>query len=598
MRNEFANKNTSIINGQEVEIETKISVKRTLTDDVTTAAKDYIERIELMRQYISYYYNSPFMKQFKNEKDVRKPILQTNIIRKNPKYRKCFETFTFIERFESLGVSYKVDESYHTYTEKERKEINYLLSSQLLALQDEEGLKVVKEKSRVYKPKILTSIDDEKFCYGDLYSGPIQFVRMDEGYKKYLASQINKELPSHPTKQLREFYAVDYEKKRAILEELREIDKLISRVEKDIHNWEKTVQKFIKTREKEEAEEAQRQLDALRIYHQSLLEEKRKKIVEAASGFKKELKKENAEKAKEQQPVEEVLPTPEPATEEEPVIEEEPVAEPVEEAAPVEEIQPEPVVEEAPVEEEPQVEEEVPNEEVPTEEPVNEPEPEASTEEPIVEEQPQEEEIIENPVEEPAQEPQEEQVEEVEEDISAEELAQEETPAEEPLEEVKEEPQPVKKERKPRKASKKKAKPVEEKPQEEIAPVEEPLEVEQEPVVEEAIVEETPVEETPVVEEPQEQEAPKEEKKTRKPAKKKAAPKKKQPEKVEQPKVKEKKPKPEKEVIPGNFIVKTLEGYYINKNKLSQEKAQAKIFHNFVDAQEVKKKMGGKVVKL
>ena len=46
--------------------------------------KEYVERVEKMRTYVNYFYNSPFMKELKTEKDVRKPILQTNIIRKNP----------------------------------------------------------------------------------------------------------------------------------------------------------------------------------------------------------------------------------------------------------------------------------------------------------------------------------------------------------------------------------------------------------------------------------------------------------------------------------------------------------------------------------
>ena len=72
-------KNTSMVNGQEVEIETKITVKRQLEDDLSLAAREYIARIDKLKEYVGYYYGSPFMKEFKTEKDVRRPIILTNI---------------------------------------------------------------------------------------------------------------------------------------------------------------------------------------------------------------------------------------------------------------------------------------------------------------------------------------------------------------------------------------------------------------------------------------------------------------------------------------------------------------------------------------
>ena len=122
-------KNKSIVNGQEVEIETKITVNKESDDNQSKIGREYVSRIEKMRTYINYYYVSPFMKEFKNEKDVRHPILQTNIIRKNPLYRKCYETFLFIERFDSLGVQYTLDQKYQSFNEKQRRSLNYILLS-------------------------------------------------------------------------------------------------------------------------------------------------------------------------------------------------------------------------------------------------------------------------------------------------------------------------------------------------------------------------------------------------------------------------------------------------------------------------------------
>ena len=58
------------------------------------------------------------------------------------------------------------------------------------------------------------------------------------------------------------------------------------------------------------------------------------------------------------------------------------------------------------------------------------------------------------------------------------------------------------------------------------------------------------------------------------------------------------KPKEKLEKIPGKFIVKTSQGYYVNQKTYSIHKEEAKIFDDFNEANSVKKNHGGKVVKL
>ena len=52
------------------------------------------------------------------------------------------------------------------------------------------------------------------------------------------------------------------------------------------------------------------------------------------------------------------------------------------------------------------------------------------------------------------------------------------------------------------------------------------------------------------------------------------------------------------EVIPGRFIVKTPDGYYISEKKISDVKGDAHIFDDFNKAVIIKKRYGGKVIKL
>ena len=281
-------KNNAVVDGKDVEIETKITVRRDLQDDLTIAAKEYIARIDKLKEYIGYYYNSLFMKQFRTEKDVRRPIILTNILRKNPLYRKCYETFLFIEKFDSLGIAFKVDREFQEFSEKERSELSHILLSNLLFLENTETSTVYKKSNRVYKPKLLDSIDDESFLYDDLVKGPVDFVRADESYINYLKELSSNELPEHPNQSERKYYDYEYGLKRSVNKELVSIDALLARIRKEIAKYEAKINDLIAKRDIEEAKIYEQYLADLKAQEQRILEKKRQEIINAAKNMKKD----------------------------------------------------------------------------------------------------------------------------------------------------------------------------------------------------------------------------------------------------------------------------------------------------------------------
>lgn len=637
-------KNSSYVNGQEIEIETKIKIKKESDDEVSIAAKGYIERIQKMREYILYYYASPFMKKMKNERDVRKPILQTNIIRKNPKYRKCYETFLFIEKFSDLGVSYKVNENYQLFNEEERKNLNYLNLSSYLAMNDDKEYGEVKTNNKVYKPKIKTSIDDEEFTYGQILKGPIEFVRVDEPYRAFLSSKVKKDLPEHPTKYERMFYEDEYKYKKDEKELSKETDKLLSRKEKQAVKYEKEIERIIALRDAEERELLRLKEETRRLQEEQRIELQRQRIIAAAKQEPEPIYEEPVlEETKPAVNEEEILPTNNEPLEEAPMVEENnPVQEETKEEAPI--IEEQPVNNEIQTEEEP-VSEELSNKEQIEENPVEEviePEPivEEPTleveEQPVIEEVPTSNETIEEPIIEENNVESSDINDEIKEEIpptieevqvlddvepaEEEPLIIEETPVISNEEELPEVPQEETKSINEEPTLKEEDIPqiVDENVNEEPAaedipePIEEKSRIDKVAEKAEQVINDVAEKVTTKVNKHKEK-AVKQIEKAKSKAKAKSASKKvNKPVKADEgvsslSSNKANKPveieKPAESptilaVIPGRFIVKANEGYYINDHKFSKNKSDAFIFDDFNKARQIKNIHGGKVIKL
>ena len=275
-------KNKSIVDGAEVEIETKIKVSYKKEDEETKINSSYVERIQQTRDYISYFYNSPFMKQMKNEKDVRNPIVQTNIIRKNPKYRHCYEVYRFIETYDRLGVDYKIDENYSLFNDEEISELNRTLFANYVTLRGNNVAREKKVNTKVYKPRILTSMEDESFIYGPLLEGPISFARVDEGYQAYLDSKIKKDLPLHPTKKEKEYYEDEYAAKKENQQDIKAKNDLLKRRQKEANAFEKKVKDILAKREQARLKLLEMEKEAIRREEEELLNAMRREIIDAS----------------------------------------------------------------------------------------------------------------------------------------------------------------------------------------------------------------------------------------------------------------------------------------------------------------------------
>lgn len=229
-------KNHVNIDGHDVEIESKVRYSTPADEDAAKKMRGYLKSIEDIRKYLKFYMNTEFMKILRRERDVRNPILQTNIIRKNPKYHKCYLLWLFIERYRDSGIEVKVEENFSVLSKKELRELNKLSANTFVQLEGKDMSFRRDKKTKKIKPKILKTYDDEiyKPYY---YDGPVEFIRVDEKYREY--SESLRDLNQHPTKALLEYEKEKYEDNKRRRQKTKEVDALLKRKENEKANYEK-----------------------------------------------------------------------------------------------------------------------------------------------------------------------------------------------------------------------------------------------------------------------------------------------------------------------------------------------------------------------
>ncbi len=228
-------KNHTVVDGNIIDIETKVNYNHPADTEGNDKMRGFVRQIEDIRKYIKFYMHSEFMNILRREKDVRNPIIQTNIIRKNHKYHKCYLLWLYIERYRESGVELKVEENYTQLTSDEIKEINQVMAANFLMLKGQDIHRTTNRKIKTYKPKIKNTYDDTiyKPVY---YDGPVEYIRVDDRYRSYTESLYN--LNPHPTKALAEYDIEKYRANKATREKIRQIDALLSRKENEKANYE------------------------------------------------------------------------------------------------------------------------------------------------------------------------------------------------------------------------------------------------------------------------------------------------------------------------------------------------------------------------
>ena len=238
-------------------------------------------RISRIYRLLTTFMNSKFAQQLEKVPRIKGNIVKTNVLKKNPNYRKVEELFSFLRQYDQIGYSIRVIEQSPAINETFQRDIyhnilfNYLILKGYLEDQEDRVVPTrPKQRQRTLKPKFIREIIEELTEDYDL---------PDVEIRKVLIEELTKEQLMHEEAEERRRLVEEQERKRKEEEERIRLEK---EAEKERIRLEKEAEKE-RIRQEKEAEEK-------RLFHERMLreaDERRRRDI-----FLKELKRFNKRK--------------------------------------------------------------------------------------------------------------------------------------------------------------------------------------------------------------------------------------------------------------------------------------------------------------
>lgn len=161
---------------------------------------DEFSRISRIFRILSVYMTSEFAQRMSKLNRIKGAVTKTNVLKKNPNYKKILALWEFLHSYESVGYTIRVVEQNPQITEDFQRDIfhNILFNYLVLKgyLQDEEDRAVstaMREKQRMLKPKFIKQIIEELTEDYDLPDVEVRKVLIEELTKAQLMKEESAE---------------------------------------------------------------------------------------------------------------------------------------------------------------------------------------------------------------------------------------------------------------------------------------------------------------------------------------------------------------------------------------------------------------------
>lgn len=146
---------------------------------------DTFMRIDRVRRLVMTLRNSSFCQIMEGCSVVRSPIQRTNLIMKDPNYRKCFQLWQFMERYDKVGYNIEVKDSALAFDDEYMVQMytnlinNYAVFKSLIS--DDRNLsELVSEQREPVAPKFITEIKEEFVDSCDIPDVEVRKVFVEE----------------------------------------------------------------------------------------------------------------------------------------------------------------------------------------------------------------------------------------------------------------------------------------------------------------------------------------------------------------------------------------------------------------------------------
>ena len=192
--------------GVKFEVDTRIKVSAPSKDGGQAEKnEELLLRLARLRERVAFFNASPFMALMKGAKPVANPIHPTNLLVKNPDYKKCFALWKFLDAYKELGISYNVQEDDKKFDDAYIDNLAGLLAESILTLDanliEKDEIKAKSKKKKIV-PKVLFSLEDETF-----YNGKFLYDQFP------LAEREQSKIPLAPTQEEAKAYREQFEAK-------------------------------------------------------------------------------------------------------------------------------------------------------------------------------------------------------------------------------------------------------------------------------------------------------------------------------------------------------------------------------------------------
>ena len=200
---------------------------------------DIFKRIDRVRRLSRTLRTSSFCDLMNGCARVRSPIQRTNLMMKDPDYRKCYQLWQFIESYDEVGYTIEERDTALQFDEEYLLQMytnmitNYTVFKSLLESDPRKMTEIAEEKREPVKPKFIKEIKEEEVEDRNLPDVEIRRVFVEEVTQAQLDAEAKLEEETAKNEKLEESVASLQSQMDSLSQQLKQLEQLKAQTEQE-----------------------------------------------------------------------------------------------------------------------------------------------------------------------------------------------------------------------------------------------------------------------------------------------------------------------------------------------------------------------------